>query len=488
MPAYAAVDLGATSGRVARGTLEGGRLDIEVVHRFAHRPQPLPGGELVWDYDGIRAGVVAGLHLCRRPGPLRSVGVDGWGVDYGLVDATGALLGPVHSYRSARTDGVMEQVIARLGRQQVYELTGIQFLPFNTAYQLLAEAGSAAYARADRMLMLPDLLNAELAGSRTNDVTNASTTQLLDVATRCWSDELVGRLGLRRDLLPDLHEPGLTLGRLHSGWRDAAGTAVVAVASHDTASAVAAIPFRAGRSAAYVSSGTWSLVGVELGHPVRTPAALAGNVTNELGVAGTVRVLKNVTGLWLLEECRRTWAASGMEIDVAELVREAARVPVGSAVVDPDDPRFASPGDMPGRIRSACRDSGQAVPQTPPEVARVVVDSLALAYRRALRTVLDVAGIEVEAVHVVGGGAANDLLNALTASACGLTVLAGPVEATVIGNLLVQAIAAGQLADLEAGRSLVARTFPPVSFQPDRSTDWAALERRLPVPGVDRGE
>ena len=324
--------------------------------------------------------------------------------------------------------------------------------------------------------MVPDLVNAALCASRTNDVTNASTTQLLDVTTRQWSDELVAALGLRRDVLPSLHEPGTLLGEAGA----AGGLPVVAVASHDTASAVAGAPLRSGRPAVYVSCGTWALVGCELDAPVTTSAALAANVTNELGVGGTVRLLKNVTGLWLLEECRRVWAAAGTVTDAVSLAAAAEDVPGGRSVVDPDDSRLAAPGDLPARIAAVCASTGQPVPATPAEFTRVILDSLALSWRRTVATIESVAGVDAEVVHLVGGGSAIPLLRRLAASACGRPVLAGPVEATVVGNALVQATADGMLSDVAHGRELVERSLGVVRCDPEPTLDWDALATRLP--------
>jgi rhamnulokinase len=336
------------------------------------------------------------------------------------------------------------------------------------------------------MLMVPDLVNHELCGSTTNEVTNASTTQLLGARTHSWDDALVAELGLRRDLLPALHQPGAELGRVDGVGPGIDGVALVAAASHDTASAVVGTPLRGDRPGVYISCGTWSLVGCEVAAPVTTAAALAANVTNELGIAGTTRLLKNVTGLWLLEESRRAWHLAGVPTDVAELVAAADALPGGRSVVDPDDPRFAAPGAMPDHIAEACRASGQFVPTTPAEVTRVILDSLALAWRRTVGVIERISGIDADVVHLVGGGAANELLGRLCASACGRPVLAGPVEATVIGNALVQAITDGVVADLAHGRALIERTLPPVRIHPAPMLDWDALTDRIDAIGAAR--
>jgi len=495
VPAYVAVDLGATSGRVVnvhidapigaagrRGADTGtASLQLDEVRRFANAPVAGTDGTLVWDIDALLVEIRAGLADAAARAPLRSVAIDSWAVDYGLLDAEGAPVGAVHAYRSSRTDGVMAAVRRKVGAERIYAATGIQFLPFNTAFQLVADAGSAQTAGASTFLMVPDLLNHALCGSTSNEVTNASTTQLLDAVSHEWNDELIVELGLRLELFPALHWPGARLGTVGTG--DVAGLEVIACASHDTASAVAGTPLRAGRTGIYISCGTWSLVGCELDSPVTTAAALAANVTNELGVGATTRLLKNVTGLWLLEESLREWRRSGQVVSLTDLVAAAATLPGGLSVFDVDDERFAS-GPVPEHIAAACESTGQPVPSTPAECTRAILDSLALAWRRTVATIERVAGIRAEVVHLVGGGAANALLGELCASACERPVLAGPVEATVVGNALVQAIADGVIPDLAAGRSLVERALPPRRIEPRRTLDWTALEARLAPNGT----
>ncbi len=433
MPTFAAIDLGATSGRVVNVTIDAGTIALDEVHRFPNAPVG-EGAHLAWDFDGLLAEVRAGLAAAAARAPLRSVAVDAWAVDYGLLDAGGRRLGPVNAYRSTRTDSIMERTVARVGDARIYAATGIQFLPFNTAYQLLAHRGAPDYERARLLLMVPDLVNHELCASTTNEVTNASTTQLLDARTHEWDDALVAELGVRYDLLPALHAPGTQLGAV-TGVDGADGLTVVAAASHDTASAVAGTPLRSAQPAIYISCGTWALVGCEVAAPITTVEAMRANVTNELGVGGRTRLLKNVTGLWLLEQCRRVWRDRGQVHDVAALVGGAAAQP-GGVVVDPDDPRFARATAMPDAIAAACAERGQPVPATPPAVTRVILDSLALAWRTTVATIERIAGRRAEVVHLVGGGAANELLGELCASALGRPVLAGPVEATVVGNAL----------------------------------------------------
>jgi rhamnulokinase len=476
MPTYAAVDLGATSGRVVNVHIDRDHISLDVVRRFANELVIDHEGMATWNVDRLLTEIETGLAEAALRAQLTSVGVDSWAVDYGFLDAAGQRLGPVHAYRSRRTDGVMDAVCERIGREPIYAATGIQFLPFNTFYQLVAAKPTAEYHEASEMLMVPDLVNHALCGSRTNDVTNASTTQLLDARTHTWNNELIGALNLRRDLMPTLHQPGTHLGTTSSGLQ------VVAVASHDTASAVAGTPLSPNRPAIYISCGTWALVGCELRAPITDEKALDANVTNELGFNGTTRLLKNVTGFWLLEECRRAWAANGVHCaSVAELMTAAALLPGGQSLFDPDDPRLVGATDMPVSIRKICSAAGQIEPGTPAEVTRAILDALALSFRRTVRVIEDVTGIRAEVLHLIGGGAHSRLLARLTASACDRTVLAGPAEATVIGNALVQAIADGTLADLNEGRRLIERSLPPLVFTPERCYDWEALERRVGV-------
>ena len=473
MPTFVAVDLGATSGRVVRARVDADSIDLQPVHRFPTRAIDGPRGARWWDFESLVGEARVGISAATRQGDVESVGVDVWGVDYGLLDASGRVLGPVHSYRSSRTEGVLDDVVARVGRQRIFRITGSQFLPINTLYQLVSARGTPEYAEAERLLMLPDLVNHELCGSATTEITAASTTQLLDVAARTWSRELALAAGLRPELLPPLHEPGTALGTTKDG------IPVVAVASHDTASAVAGTPLRHGSGDVYISCGTWALVGCELSAPVTSDVALVANVTNELGVDGTVRLLKNVTGLWLLEESRRWWAAHGEPATAQELVAAAEQSRGGRSLIDPDDPRFAAPGDIPVRVAAACAETGQPVPTSPGEITRTILDSLAAAWRRTVTTIEQVSGADAERIHLVGGGSAIRLLGRLCASACERPVLAGPIEATVIGNAIVQAAAAGVLDGVAAGREIVARTTSIETIIPEPMYDWDALTQRV---------
>jgi rhamnulokinase len=471
MSAFAAVDLGASSGRVMVGRVEAGALRLDPVHRFPNEPVRV-GGTLHWDILSLYRGVLEGL---RRAGPVTSIGVDSWAVDYGLLDASGALLGnPVH-YRDGRTDGVPERVAKLIGPEQLYAVTGLQKQPFNTLYQLVAAAGTPIMEAAQQLLLVPDLIGYWLTGELGAELTNASTTQLLDLRTGEWALPLMAELGIRPALFPALRAPGTTLGPVLPGLL-ADTPDVVAVGSHDTASAVVGVP-AAGPHFAYISCGTWSLVGVELAGPVLTEESRRANFTNEGGVDGTVRYLRNVMGLWPLQESMRAWGST----DVAGLLRDAAREPAFAAVVDLDDPVFLPPGDMPQRIADACGRTGQPVPAAPAAIARCVLDSLALAHRRAVRAAQELSGRHVDAVHIVGGGALNELLCRLTADACELPVLAGPVEATALGNVLVQARAAGIVdGGLGAMRALLRDTQEIVRYEPGgEPAAWRSAERRL---------
>lgn len=507
---FAAVDLGASSGRVIVGTVADGRVVLTEVGRFANEPVPIArtrGGAavLTWDTPALWRGILEGLRAAQvRFGPLAGIGIDSWAVDYGRIDASGALLGNPVCYRDSRTDSVLETVFERVSAQRQYAVNGLQIQPFTTAFQLLAEPSLDA---TERILLLPDLIGAWLTGVERCEVTNASTTGLLDARTRRWSPELFEGFGLPERIVAPLIRPGERLGDVRpevcrligagegsgEGVGDGSGQSfgqgsgqgdpgvripVWAVGSHDTASAVVAVPLST-PDAAYISCGTWSLVGLELDEPVLTEASRLANVTNEAGVDGTVRYLKNVMGLWVLTETMRTWRAQGSEMALAEALLAAAGAEPLRTVVDIDDPRFLAPGDMPERLAQLAAERGQPVPETAGEVVRCILDSLALAYRRSVRQVAELAGRRIEVVHVVGGGANNDLLMRLTADATGLAVVTGPVEGAALGNVLVQArgagVLAGGLADL---RQVVAASTTLGRYEPEGGLAWEEAERR----------
>lgn len=485
---FAAVDLGATSGRVIAGRLDGGRLRTAEVARFPNVPVTVPvgGGREVlhWDVLALWAGVRDGLRAASQEhGPLTSVAVDTWAVDYGLLDADGALLGnPVH-YRDTRTVGAVDRFHAAVPARAHYRQAGAQVQPFNTVFQLVAAAGTPQLAAAERLLLMPDLLGYWLTGEGVTELTNASTTGLLDVAARAWSPELLAAAGSLTGtdvarLLGPLVEPGSMVGPVLPSLASALGlegTDVITVGSHDTASAVVAVPMLSA-DAAYISSGTWSLVGLELDGPVLTEASRAANFTNELGVDGTVRYLRNVPGLWLLEESLRTWREQGRPQDLPALLAAAEQVPGLRCVIDVHAPELALPGDIPARVGAAARRAGQPVPEDPPAVVRVILESIALAYRRAVRQAAELAARSVDVIHVVGGGSRNGLLCRLTADATGLPVLAGPAEGTAMGNLLVQAATAGAITEgLPAMREVVRGSSETQRWDP--AGDDAAWDR-----------
>jgi len=490
LPDYAAVDLGAESGRVVRGRFDGERIELDVVHRFANRPVRLPDG-LRWNLLALFTETLEGLSRAAHDGALDGVGVDAWGVDYALLDGDRRVLGLPFHYRDGRTEGMIARAHARVPREDLYAVTGIQTMPINTVFQLLADEGSPALAAAAHIALVPDLFGLWLTGEMTNEATAASTTGLLDARTGAWARELVARLGLpAAPFAPDTTEPGTTIGAILDHHAEAAGAAtgvpVHAVGGHDTASAYAAVP-RRGERAAVLSSGTWSLLGLELDEPVLDARAGAYNLTNERGIEGTIRLLRNVMGLWLVQECRRAWAAEGGPSDYAELSRLAAEARADVPLFDPDDDGFLAPGDMPARIARACRAGGQDAPATPGETVRAALISLACKYRLVLERLERVTGRDVDAVHVIGGGARNRLLCELTADVLGRPVLAGPVEATALGNVLVQARAAGQLASLDDVRAVAAASADPETFEPDPAAlaqADATYERFLSVTGL----
>jgi len=475
---YAAVDLGASSGRVMVGRVGPDTLDLTEAHRFQNRPVRVPEG-LRWDILALYGGVLDGL---RAAGQVDSVGIDSWAVDYGLLDADGELLGnPVH-YRDSRTEGVAEKVWATVPAPELYAATGLQYAPFNTLYQLVAARSSAQLAQAKRLLLIPDLLTYWLTGEPGTEITNASTTQLIDPRTRDWSYDVAARLGIDLELFAPLRRPGDPAGLLQRRVLDETGLTgpvpLTTVGSHDTASAVAAVP-AVGERFAYICTGTWSLAGLELEAPVLTEASRAANFTNELGLDGTVRYLRNIMGLWLLQECVREWG----DPDLGDLLSAADKVPPLRSVVDAGDAAFLAPGRMPARIADACREAGRPVPESRAEITRCILDSLALAHRRAIAEAQELADHPVDVVHIVGGGTRNALLCQLTADACGLPVVAGPAEAAALGNVLVQARTHGLVGDRISMRQLLVRTQPLQRYEPrGNAAAWRAAEDRLARP------
>jgi rhamnulokinase len=483
---HVAIDLGAGSGRAFLGHVDEGGLALEELHRFTYGPRP-SAGHLRWDMTALHGGLVAGLAAARERAAasartLASIGVDAWGVDYGLIDAGGALVEEPIAYRDPRTDGVMDAVLARVPRAEIFRRTGIQFLPINTIYQLAAHVRDGLAADAAGILLMPDLCHLFLSGSRSGEYTDASTTQLLNATTRQWDDALFGRLALPRVLMPALVDPGTDLGALRPALVASIATGpggdairVIAPATHDTASAVVGTPLAPGW--AFISSGTWSLVGVERATPLLTDEAEAANFTNEGGAGGTIRFLKNVMGLWVLEACRREWGSAAPDIDA--LVGGAGALPGPAGVIDVDDLGLLNPPSMVRAIHAQLTATGQRVPETPTELARVVFDSLALGYARVVAAIERLTGDAIAGIHVVGGGSRNVYLNQATADATGKAVLAGPVEATAAGNVIVQAVACGGLASIAEGRDALARAVSLRRYDPVASDRWRELAQKL---------
>ncbi|AQX81646.1 rhamnulokinase [Plantibacter flavus] len=477
----AAVDLGATSGRVMLGHVGPGELRLVPVARFPNTPVRTPDG-LHWNILELYRSIIAGLSGAAKQEPhLASIGIDSWAVDYGLL-RQGRLLGAPFHYRDERTAAGVEAVHGTVPFADLYRVNGLQFLPFNTVYQLATERDAGMLDVADTALLVPDLIAHWLTGARVAEATNASTTGLVRAGEpTAWDTELLGRLHIPATILPPIVQPGDRIGTLLEAVATEVGlassTPVTAIGSHDTASAVVAVPMTT-PDAAYISCGTWGLVGVELERPVLTEASRAANFTNEGGVDGRTRFLHNVMGLWLLSESVRTWERGGETIDLPGLIAQAAAVDAPVSVFDANDPRFLAPGDLPARIAGFLTEHGRAVPQSRAEFVRCIIESLAQAFADAVHTASELSGVQVRAIHVVGGGSQNTLLCQLTADRAGIPVIAGPVEATALGNVLVQARAVGIIdGDLESLRALVARSFEPTRYEPRKPAGSTTVSR-----------
>jgi len=469
MSSYLAADLGAESGRVILGTLTHGRLEIEELRRFPNQPVELPSG-LYWDAFRLFHEIIEGLTIAGRERHLKAagIGVDTWGVDFGLLAADGGLIDCPRHYRDARTNGVPERLFEPVPRSEVFARTGVQIMSINSLYQLYSMrlAHSASLENARRLLFMPDLLNYWLTGVERNEVTIASTSQMYDSQARRFATDVLDRLGIPSRILAELIEPGNTLGPMLPRLAESTGLGAVtvhAVGSHDTASAVAAVPAR-GDGWCYISSGTWSLMGVESAAPAIDEQSYQLNYTNEAGVAGRTRLLKNIAGLWLLQECRRAWAAEGERFGYDELMQMAEAAGPARTCVDPDD--FLQPGEMPARIAAWCGERSLEAPKTKGEFCRTILESLAHRYCEVLQGLEALTRRPIHTIHIVGGGSRNSLLNQLVADASGRKVVAGPVEATAAGNLLVQAIASGEVSGLDETRDIVRRSFEIAEFQP----------------------
>ncbi|NIV38923.1 MAG: rhamnulokinase [Anaerolineae bacterium] len=488
---FLACDLGAESGRAVVGHLDGERLRLEELHRFPNGPVQVLGS-LHWDVLRLWNEIKHGLHLAAAYGDqLFSIGLDTWGVDFSLLAADDSLLGNPFHYRDSRTDGMMEEAFEIVPRAEIYESTGIQFMQLNSLYQLLSmvKAGSPALDAAQTFLTMPDLFNFWLSGRKANEFTITTTTQCYDPRAGDWARAILDRLGIPAHIFGEIVPPGTVLGRLRTSVATETGCQaipVVASAAHDTASAVAAVPY-SGDDFIYLSSGTWSLMGVQVNHPIITDKSLAYDFTNEGGVHDTYRFLKNIMGLWLVQECRREWSRAGGTHSYDELIRMAAAAqcpgmqrPGAFGLVSLSGSRFLAPGNMVSRIQSFCQETKQAVPKTKGEVIRCVLESLALEYRQVAEKLDEMVGCHLPVIHIVGGGSQNRLLNQFAADATGRTVVAGPVEATAIGNILVQALALDHVASLSEARALVRRSFDVETFEPGDTAGWdEAYERYL---------
>lgn len=485
MPTFLAIDLGAGSGRVIAGTLASGKLSLDEVHRFDNPGTDLPGGSF-WNVLGLFREIQEGLRIAagRYGDNVVAIGIDTWGCDHALLDSSGRLLGMPHQYRDPRHEGMPGVMHDLMPEAEIYRHTGITTNFYNSSLHLLAEKqrSSPALANADNLLFVPDLLAYWLSGEKVVERTVASTSQLLDPATGDWAWDVIDALGLPRKIFGEIVAPGTLLGPLREEVRRVTGLGavpVVASAHHDTASAVAGIPME-GDNQLWLSSGTWSIMGIESHQPIRTDAAFAARCCNELGVAGTVRFLKNIAGLWLIQECKRQWALEGEDLGYAKLAELADDAAPHTAFIDPDDPVFAAPGDMPAKIQDYCQRTGQPVPGTKGQILRVATESLALKYRTVLDNFRKLSGQSFDRLHAGGGGIQNASLAQATADACGIEVVAGPVEATSCGNLIVQMVATGHLPDIAAGRKLIRESFEFRTYTPAPDSGWdEALKRFL---------
>jgi rhamnulokinase len=477
---FLAFDLGAETGRAISAGLRSGVLALAEVCRFANEPVRV-GGSLYWDLPRLWLEMQRALEGLPRTDRFDSIAVDAWGCDYGLLGENGELLSTPYHYRDSRTDGIMDDVFEQVPRSDIYAITGIQFLPFNTLYQLVAasRATPRLLEAATQLGTIPDVLNYWLTGDLRSEYTIATTTQMIAAEARTWALELLGTLGIPTRLLPPLIEPGSPLGVLQRSDVPAwAGTPVVVPACHDTGSGPAAVP--AADRRAFLSSGTWSLLGTEVPHPIITPRALEANFTNEGGVCGTTRLLKNIAGLWLLQGCRRDWSRDGGSYEYGELMEIAADQRYAfRSLFDPDDRSFLHPERMTTAIAGYCRRTGQPEPDGPASFTRAILESLAFKYRVVLETLEELTGTRITEVQIVGGGSRNRLLNQFTADATGRTVIAGPVEATALGNIAMQMLATGAVSSLAEARRIIEHSFPAERFEPAAAERWTAHYRRF---------
>lgn len=482
---YLAFDLGAESGRLMLGVLDRGRLSLQELHRFLNTPVQ-KGGSLQWDVENLFQEVMIGLRKAgEHEDPISSISCDAWGLDYLLFDSNGNVISPAYHYRDERTNASAKAVLKRISWESIFDQTGIQYMPINTLFQLAAEPDKRL-RKADKLLTIGDGFNYLLSGVARVDQSSASTTQLYNPRNEDWADELIRDLGFPRSIFPQIVPCGTKLGPLRDDILKQSGLEhedvdqieVITSCSHDTAAAVAAVP-ATGRDWAYLSSGTWSLLGTESPVPFMTSVCRDFNFTNEIGYGGSVRVLKNIIGLWIVQECRREWARKEQDYDYAMLGHLAASSDPFVYLINPEDPRFLTPGDMPNKIKAFCKETGQRAPKKPGEFIRCVLESLALLYRRTLRQLEDCTGRKFERLHIVGGGSQNSVLNHFTANAVQIPVVVGPVEATAIGNVLVQAITLGHISSLEEARRIVRDSFPIQTIQPREASMWEAGAERF---------
>lgn len=474
---FLALDLGAESGRGLLGAVSDKKIELTELHRFSNGPVRT-GDELHWDTLRLWSEMKQALALAfKKTDRLAGVGIDTWGVDFGLLARDGQLLGNPFHYRDARTNGILEKAFAIVEREKIFECTGVQFMQLNTLFQLLAMRlqNSPLLEAAETMLLMPDLFNYWFTGRKCAEFTIATTTQAYDPRQGRWADELIEKLGLPRRIFPEIVPTGTVLGPVCPDIREELGATdvpVICSAEHDTGSAVAAVPAVGGKRWAFLSSGTWSLMGTEVDKPVINEHAQRFNFTNEGCFGGTFRFLKNILGLWLIQECRRTWEREGTSYSYDQLATMAAEAEPFLAILNPDDPSFLAPGDMPSRIAEFCRRTGQQGPKKPGQFVRVCLEGLAMSYRQTLERIEICTGRSIEVLHAVGGGIQNTQLSQWTADVLGRTVIAGPIEATATGNIAIQAIAAGVLADLPTARRVIARSFEPVVYEPADSASW----------------
>ena len=481
---YLAFDLGASSGRAVIGRFNGRKVDLEEIHRFPNGAMDLPGG-LYWNAVGLYSEILIGLRKARTEADsLESTGLDTWGVDFGLLDASGELVGTPHCYRDPRVDEIMGRAFQKVSRETMFEATGIQFLAFNSVFQLysMVEARLPQLDIARTFLTMPDLLNYWLTGAKVCEFSNATTTQCYNPRQKGWATDILDELGIPTMMFPEIVTPGTSLGSIRDAVKQETGIDslnVIAPACHDTGSAVAAVPMSSREDALYISLGTWALMGAEILEPAINEKSLSHNFTNEGGVDGTFRFLKNIAGLWIVQESQRPWDLAGNELSFHELTERARRAEPILSLIDPDDADFVAPGDMPSRVRAHCESSGQPIPEDEGSLIRCALDSLAVKCRITHRSIEDVLGHSFSTVHIVGGGIQNKLLCQLIADATGLEVQAGPVEATALGNILVQAIASGEIGSLSQARDVVRASTPVEVYTPQSPDIWEEAQDRF---------